>query len=157
MPRRRPRVRRSTSSETDWLSGAPAVPNVFTLQFDDKNSFDYTFQVGGVTHRLKALLDGTRNPPPGEVWHGLAQPSTIDCQSDGTAPITPSNVICTYEHRHVIPARVEGDGDFRGSGRRMHVHEVPLALFVSASWDDPDIDDDRFGWYAPHLAHGVAE
>jgi hypothetical protein len=61
MPRRRPRVGRSTTSTENWAPGVAPPPDSFTLEFDD-NLFDYTFDVGGAAIPWKDQLDP--DPPP---------------------------------------------------------------------------------------------
>lgn len=151
MPRRRPRVGQSIASDDGWEDPTLLPPDNFTLEFDD-NLFDYTFDLGGQRTQLLSLLAAEFNPPTVNGWEGLAQPRLIQCEYRGPAGPgqLPTDIVCSYEHRHIRWRRVNenGQGELQGESRGPHEHEFGMQEWVSAQWDqnDPNV----LGWYAPH-------
>jgi len=153
MPRRRPRVGRSTSSANNWAPGVAPPPENFTLEFNDNpndNLFDYTFDVGGAAIAWKDQLEPDTDPPTVHAWQGLAQPPEIQCEYRGPAgpDRSPRDYLFTYQHAHRFWRGVNGDGNPSGNSSGPHSHDFNGGEWVSAGTDENNPDE--FGWYAPH-------
>ena len=151
MPRRRPRVGRSTSSANNWAPGVAPPPDNFTLKFND-NLFDYTFDVGGAAIAWQDQLEPDTDPPTVRDWEGLAQPTVIQCEYRGPAgpDRRPQVYLFTYQHAHRfwLGANDFGDGNPWGKSSGPHFHYFKGGEWVSAGTDENNANE--FGWYAPH-------
>jgi len=151
MPRRRPRVGRSTSSANNWAPGVAPPPDNFTLKFND-NLFDYTFDVGGAAIAWQDQLEPDTDPPTVRDWEGLAQPTVIQCEYRGPAgpDRRPQDYLFTYQHAHRfwLGANDFGDGNPWGKSSGPHFHYFKGGEWVSAGTDENNANE--FGWYAPH-------
>lgn len=150
MPRRRPRVGRSTTSADNWAPGVPPPPDSFTLEFNG-NLFRYTFDVGGAAIVWQDQLVEDTAPPTVREWEGLAQPTVIQCEYRGPAgpDRSPRDYLFTYQHAHRfwLGANDFGDGNPWGKSSGPHFHRFNGGEWVSAGTDE---NNPEFGFYAPH-------
>lgn len=153
MPRRRPRVGRSTASSSAWEQNATPKPtNDFTLEYEENGDVGYIARLGAAGNfPLKEILSADADVRV-RGWQGLAQPEdiTVTLNPGAAHPPEPRDFTCRHQHRHRHWTRIDGDGEPDGDSSGRHDHEFGLDEFVSAIYTDPSAAVQKDLWYAVH-------